>query len=102
MANPTNLNQYPRALSDLEFGFYKKTFPKIDRASITVLGPKDPKYNCISYSLGFTDRWIDVGNTKQGLSELCRLYLPLYQGTLLMTPRCPLLLRGMFYSRRCH
>lgn len=72
MANPTNLNQFPRGLSDLEFGFYKKTFPKLVRDTVIVLGPKNNRYNCISYSLGFTDRWIDVGNTKPGLATLCK------------------------------
>lgn len=71
MATPIDLNKFPRELADGEYTFYKKTFPNLVRDTVTVLGPKDQKYNCISYSLGFTDRWIDVGFTKPGLATLC-------------------------------
>ena len=69
-----DLNQFPRKLTVGELTFFQKTFPQITEESVLVLGPKDQKYNCISYSLGFTDRWIDVGHTKAGLATLCLLY----------------------------
>ena len=71
----TDFNKFPRKLTDIEWGFFSKTFPKLVRENITVEGPKDQKYNCISWSLGFKDRWIDVGETKEGLATLCKCYL---------------------------
>ena len=73
MAAAPDLNKFPRPLTDIEWGFYSKTFPNLQREHVTALGPKNTKFNCISWSLGFEDRWIDVGETKEGLVTLCKI-----------------------------
>lgn len=70
-----SLDTFPRALSDGEWVFYSRTFPNLQRRNVTVLGPKKQRFNCISWSLGFEDRWIDVGDNKTALVNLCKLYI---------------------------
>lgn len=46
-----DLNQCHRELTAGELTFFQKTCQQITQESVEVLGLKDQKYNCISYSL---------------------------------------------------
>lgn len=38
-------------------------FPSLNRANVLITGPETPTYNCIAYSLGRTDIWINPPRT---------------------------------------
>jgi hypothetical protein len=40
-------------------------------ANFKIVAEKDPVYNCMGWSLGFNDRWID-GGTPEQMRRLCK------------------------------
>jgi hypothetical protein len=52
---------YPRKPTSSEWDFLKRTFPSLTQDDVWVTGPatSDFQYNCIAWSLGYDDRWID-------------------------------------------
>ena len=98
-----DLNTFPRPLTELETRYYLKQFPHIEPNTVTVIAAMSKQYNCISYSLGFTDRWIDVGATKSGLATMCSLKRRSgFIEILLISSRRSLLLRRLHYSPSCN
>jgi hypothetical protein len=50
-------------------------FPNISSANTVVVGGKDRMYNCISWSLGITDRWVWPGyNYESSIKSFHRLF----------------------------
>lgn len=69
MANTHDPLQCPRPLTEGE----KITFgniPALNPAQCTALHPPSKKYNCVAWSLGYQDRWIDPG-TKTQMENMC-------------------------------
>jgi hypothetical protein len=50
-----------RPMNDAEKTRFKKYFPRLDLNRARVTGDATPKYNCISWTVGVTDRWIWPG-----------------------------------------
>jgi hypothetical protein len=61
----------PRRPTDTEFAALASAFPALVRADVWITDGEVPTYNCIAYSLGHTDRWI---NPPQPLSAFQALY----------------------------
>lgn len=47
-----------RSMTPEEKKFYKDNFPNLDVDAAAVTGEADPIYNCLAWTLGFTDRWL--------------------------------------------
>ena len=58
-------------ITEMQWKAWHPQFPHLDQATSKTLAPPSKAYNCIAWSLGFTDRWIDVGKTKDGLALVC-------------------------------
>jgi hypothetical protein len=66
-----NLRNFPNLMSSQMLNLQHKN---------VVLGGKSNDFNCIAYSMGYTDRWIDIAFPRQPGSEtamatLCKIYL---------------------------
>jgi hypothetical protein len=53
----------PRQMTAAEKQRFKAYFPGLDVNSAVVTGAPSTVYNCISWTLGFSDRWLWPGNS---------------------------------------
>jgi len=60
-----------RAMTPTEKTTYKGLFPKLDTDAAVVTDEATPVYNCLAWTLGFTDRWIWPG---ENAADFDRLY----------------------------
>jgi hypothetical protein len=60
----------PRPPSDEDWQVLHDFFPNLIRANVTVTGAATPVYNCIAWTLGITDRWINPPQPLQAFEEL--------------------------------
>lgn len=52
-------SSYPRKPTSSEWSGLKYTFPGLQQGNVWVTSPTTSVYNCIAWSLGFDDRWIN-------------------------------------------
>ena len=48
----------------------KHAFPELDLSQIRVIGPATNAYNCIAYSLGITNEWINCPSNEGAFAKL--------------------------------
>src|SRR5262249_39486482 len=63
-------NNMPRAMTPVEKQRFKGYFPSLDVNQAVVSGEMSRIYNCISWTLGITDRWVWPGATIQAFDSL--------------------------------
>ena len=69
MRSSTNFPDGVRPIESKEFNDLKKIFPNLKLQNTSVTGEATDKYNCIAWSLGFDDKWINPGSTKDILTR---------------------------------
>lgn len=62
----------PKAPTKTQKEYYEAAFPHL--GNFSVIGNATNNYNCISWSVGFNDRWIDAGSREQ-MVTLCEYRL---------------------------
>lgn len=68
----TKSTEFPRKLTRQEAEYLGKKFPDLVLNQITVIAPANSAYNCIAYSMGYTNQWINPPKSER---EFAHLYL---------------------------
>jgi hypothetical protein len=62
--------EYPRKPSPVEWNNLARAFPYLEQKSVWVTGPSSDVYNCIAWSLGLDDRWLNPPNPLSAFDAL--------------------------------
>ena len=73
MSNEPKIRDVPRLPTDQEWYHLSKSFPQLQRDTVTIIGEKTKSYNCIGWSLGI-DQWFNPFSPLPDFSLMYRLY----------------------------
>ena len=65
-----SINSYSRDLTEDERESLTRAFPQLNLSAVKVTGPATASYNCIAYSLGIRNQWINPPQSEEEFADL--------------------------------